>query len=884
MNHLQKTKESSTAAVCVTADHEALLQSVVEVVRMNVVDEGHHKVDGHLDLESVVRFPPEVQQAIEAVLPSDDPLDQPDLDVVQHINKLFPTEQSLAGLDDTMADLSCQVTSIEDDMRDMVRSQTAVGGDAAAALEEAQTAIIQLFSQIREIKNKAGESEVMVKEITRDIKQLDTAKRNLTTAITTLNHLHMLVRGTATLTQLAQNRQYGEAALLLQGLLEVLSHFREYQNISQIKELSEQVESLKKDLGDQIVKDFEEAMSGDNPGAAGGSKQLAEACLVLSVLEPRVRRGLISWFLGLQMKEYSIMFTSGEDDAWLDRVDRRYNWLKKHLIEFEERFGPLFPPDWEMSERIAVEFCTLTRSNLSHLLTSRQNEVDTKLLLHAIQKTVGFETLLSRRFSGITLNTSSQYDVSNNPFGDNGDGKVTVGNYQSINLTPFKGIISQCFEPHLHIYIEAQDANLKDMVDRFASDVSNGMGGPVRGPDGSPVLPSCGDLFVFYRKCLVQCSELSTGQPMLSLASLFRKYLSEYTRRVLVPSLPKVGGASAQALPSLPAMSQLRDLKELSQATTGILANFSSLLKEGGEQVRFSASDQESICTVLVTVEYCIDTTKQLEDKLKQKVEAGLADQITFAAELEMFHSVTAQCVGLLVTELEAACEPALQAMVRVSWATVEQVGDQSLYVSQLSNAIRTTVPRLRDCLQASRKYFTQFCLKFVSSFIPKFISQIYRCRPVGTVGAEQLLLDTHSLKTVLLELPNLAEVGSQQVRPAAGRKAPQAFTKVVVKGMTRTEMILKVVMSPSEPAPAFVEQYIRLVQDPDMTELGKLLEMKGLRRSEQSIFLDLFRDNHVAEDGRGTEDSHLPNSPVHAGIGEQSRIRKLEKLIKKRL
>ena len=48
---------------------------------------------------------------------------------------------------------------------------------------------------------------LQVKEITRDIKQLDTAKRNLTTAITTLNHLHMLVRGTATLAQLANNRQ-----------------------------------------------------------------------------------------------------------------------------------------------------------------------------------------------------------------------------------------------------------------------------------------------------------------------------------------------------------------------------------------------------------------------------------------------------------------------------------------------------------------------------------------------------------------------------------------------------------------------------------------------------------------------------------------------------
>jgi len=379
---------------------------------------------------------------------------------------------------------------------------------------------------------------------------------------------------------------------------------------------------------------------------------------------------------------------------------------------------------------------------------------------------------------------------------------------------------------------------------------------------------------------LVQCSELSTGQPMLSLSSLFRKYLSEYTRRVLVPSLPRVGSASVtQPMPSIPSMTQLRDLKELSQATTGILANFSSLLKEGGDSVRFSPADQEVICMVLVTVEYCIDTTKQLEEKLKQKVEVGLADQITFAGELEMFHSVTAQCVGLLVTELEGACEPALQAMVRVAWAAVEQVGDQSHYVSQLSSAVRATVPRLRDCLQTSRKYFTQFCLKFVSSFIPKFISQLYRCRPVGTVGAEQLLLDTHSLKTVLLDLPNLAEASGQQNRAAATRKAPAAFTKVVVKGMTRAEMILKVVMSPADPLDGFVEQYIRLVQDPDLAELGKLLEMKGLRRGDQTSYLERFRETF----DEGSNAAEVPGSPAQGG-SEQSRIRKLEKLIKKRL
>jgi len=848
---------------------------------------------------SVVVFPAEVQAAIEAVLPSDDPLDTPDLDVVEYINKLFPTEQSLSGLDETMSDLNCQVVSIEDDMREMVRSQTAVGGDAAAALEEAQSAIIQLFSQIRDIKNKAGESESMVKEITRDIKQLDTAKKNLTSAITTLNHLHMLVRGTATLTQLTHSRQYGEAALLLQGLLEVLSHFKNYQNIPQIKELSDQVESLKRELGDQIIKDFEVAMTGENVGAAGGSKQLAEACLVVSVLEPRVKRNLVSWFIQLQMKEYTILFSTGEDDAWLDKVDRRYNWLKKHLIEFEERYGPLFPPDWEMSERIAAEFCRVTRVDLGRLLKQRQSEVDTKLLLHAIQKTASFESLLSRRFSGVTLNTTSQleavnntqggFEVSTNPFGEPVEEfTMNSSNYQAINLTPFKGIISQCFEPYLHIYLEAQDRNLADMISRFAADIAGQAA--ASGSDfgeGSPVLSSCGDLFVFYRKCLVQCSELSTGQPMLALANLFRKYLREYTSRVLVASLPKIGNTAGGTiqLPAMSQLSQLKDLSQLSQATTGILANFSSLLKEG-EAVRFSGADQVVICSCLVTVEYCLDTTIQLEEKMKQKVESGLADQISFNGELDMFHSVTGNCVGLLVQELEAGCEQGLASMVKVSWSTVEQVGDQSYYVSQLVQAMRSMVPRLRDCLQTSRKYFTQFCIKFVSSFIPKFISNLYKCKPVGTVGAEQLLLDTHSLKTVLVDLPSLVEAGQVKL---VGRKAPQAFTKVVVKGMTRAEMILKVVMSPLEPARAFVEQYVRLVQDTDGAELSKLLEMKGVKRSDQSTYLELYRESQHDVGGGGVGlvqggGGSVQGSPVHGAQQEQSRIAKLEKLIKNRL
>ena len=76
--------------------------------------------------------------------------------------------------------------------------------------------------------------------------------------------------------------------------------------------------------------------------------------------------------------------------------------------------------------------------------------------------------------------------------------------------------------------------------------------------------------------------------------------------------------------------------------------------------MRFSASDQVTICSCLVTVEYCLDTTNQLQDKMKTKVDQDMVDKINFSSELELLQSVTTNCVGLLVRELEAACDTAL--------------------------------------------------------------------------------------------------------------------------------------------------------------------------------------------------------------------------------
>lgn len=115
------------------------------------------------------------------------------------------------------------------------------------------------------------------------------------------------------------------------------------------------------------------------------------------------RKELLTWFVGVQLQEYAHLFDENQDFAWLDKIDRRYAWIKKHLLDFESKFGTIFPLDWEISERIAVQFCNVTREDLTKLMHKRRPEMDVKLLLYAIQRTTNFENLLAKRFSGITL-------------------------------------------------------------------------------------------------------------------------------------------------------------------------------------------------------------------------------------------------------------------------------------------------------------------------------------------------------------------------------------------------------------------------------------------------------------------------------------------------
>ncbi len=70
------------------------------------------------------------------VFPSSNPLDKRDFNPVEYINELFPSEQSLAGIDDRVTTIRVQINQLDEEIRTIVRGQADAGHDGRQSLEE----------------------------------------------------------------------------------------------------------------------------------------------------------------------------------------------------------------------------------------------------------------------------------------------------------------------------------------------------------------------------------------------------------------------------------------------------------------------------------------------------------------------------------------------------------------------------------------------------------------------------------------------------------------------------------------------------------------------------------------------------------------------------
>ncbi|XP_014518487.1 vacuolar protein sorting-associated protein 53 A [Vigna radiata var. radiata] len=732
---------------------------------------------------------------------------------LEYINQMFPNEASLSGVEPLMQKIQNEIRTVDAGILTAVRQQSNSGTKAKEDLAAATRAVEELMYKIREIKTKAVQSETMVQEICRDIKKLDFAKKHITTTITALHRLTMLVSAVEQLQVMASKRQYKEAAAQLEAVNQLCSHFEAYRDIPKIMELREKFKNIKQILKSHVFSDFSSLGTGKESEETNLLQQLSDACLVVDALEPSVREELVNNFCNRELTSYEQIF-EGAELAKLDKTERRYAWIKRRMRSNEE-IWKIFPLSWHVSYRLCILFCKKTRKQLEDILANLKEKPDVGTLLLALQRTLEFEDELAEKFGGGTQNREIANEIEEIGRGTNSSNSASDirkkyekklaahqgGDTEEKDGTKdlavpgagfnFRGIISSCFEPHLTVYVELEEKTLMESLEKLVQeetwDIEEG--------SQSNVLSSSMQLFLIIKRSLKRCSALTKNQTLFNLLKVFQRVLKAYATK-LFARLPKGG--------------------------TGIVAAATGM--DG--QIKTSDRDERVICYIVNSAEYCHKTAGELAESVSKIIDPQYAEGVDMSEVQDEFSAVITKSLVTLVHGLETKFDIEMAAMTRVPWGTLESVGDQSEYVNAINSILTTSIPALGSLL--SPIYFQFFLDKLASSLGPRFYSNIFKCKQISETGAQQMLLDTQAVKTILLEVPSLG----RQTSGAA------SYSKFVSREMSKAEALLKVILSPVD---SVADTYRALLPEGTPMEFQRILELKGLKKADQQSILDDF-------------------------------------------
>lgn len=508
--------------------------------------------------------------------------------------------------------------------------------------------------------------------------------------------------------------------------------------------------------------------------------ELRSACQMLDLIGNDHHTRLVNWFCTQQLKEIKSIFISSDEAGSLENISRRFLFFKKLLKNYEQFFQNYFPEDWKVEEQLTSKFCEFTKDSIKQVLSESGKNTDVDLMLNSLQQTLDFEKFLNSKFKykDPDESLSSSYEFT--------DGKEA--------LPKFSQSISSAFEPFLGIWVDHQNTFLSNKFLEFLS--APKLPSKEQDEHQANVIPSSADLFRAYRHLFSQCATLSTAGPLRDLAKLFSKWSLEYSNRIMKPTLP----------------------------TT-----------VNDESVAY-------ITLVLNTADYCSTTITQLEEKLIETIDEGFKKDINFEPVKESFIKLVNKSINLLVYKVETESEFSWREMANTNWSHMEDVGDQSRYISSLKEILIKNCTLILPTF-VREIYVRNFCDKIVESTINQFLTSIIRTKPIPVIAAEQMLLDLSVLKETFLKLPKLST-------DAPDYKISSQYQKHVDRMVGRLEVILKVLLTQEAPQEGLVSNYFFLIGDKSVENFIKILQLKGITdKNRQTKFIDLFRIHMKAHD-----------------------------------
>lgn len=145
---------------------------------------------------------------------------------------------------------------------------------------------------------------------------------------------------------------------------------------------------------------------------------------------------------------------------------------------------------------------------------------------------------------------------------------------------------------------------------------------------------------------------------------------------------------------------------------------------------RTNLQEVRNACIVINTAEYCFNTSLQLEERVRDKIDEPLKAEVAFERPREQYSrsvafrqssnqadpgSVISQAIASVLRELEVMCEPAFAAILKTPWMHLENVSGRSAYIVDLVGSVKQIAEVVRARVE-SKKYIRNFSDKAVGS------------------------------------------------------------------------------------------------------------------------------------------------------------------------
>ena len=762
-----------------------------------------------MEQNSQIEITPEFYQLLKKYTGSTDPLEDPNFDVAAYLNEKFPDFKSLDNLPDLIDQFEKEIGELDEEIDGLMCERATYNDELKNYMQELNNDVGKIIQLISNIKENTDTNETTVKLICNDIKNLDNARNNITITISSLTKLIMLITGIEKLESFVKDKQYKEAANAIAASNDIMEYFKEYRHVTLVNSLYQKKDALCTSLLNTIC----EELKNDIGLLPNNSDRLYDACLAINAIGDKAIGEIKTWFTQYKLAPYESMFDpKAEKPIEFKETEKRFDWIKRALKEYDKLYDEIFPPSWGIKSQLCQEFCRITKLQINEIFLMNVEgvkNIEVEVLVKVLNTTISFEKSLNEYLISEYPFTEADKDKKQANFLDMNIIEEIKAKYSDVkkernpnrkdpNNTPryrlFRviGVISETFEPYMNSYVTNEEKKINDIITNLVQNDRI---------EGKLYVSSL-YLFNNIKQAMSRCLTFSKSKTFLDLCMKFKEIFKYYNEEIL---------------------------------KTKFNLNFYS--QKNNENKNIKDEDIKNISYVINTCDYCITTIGALTISLQEKIEERYKENINYDDVISNIREIYKSAYDVLSMNIKNLINEQLQnGIVKKNWFGNTNSSNLGSFVNEISKILENNFSVIKNILQE------EFICHFLN-IIPKTISEslmlyIYKIKKIDENGGQILLTCVGELKDTLLNLYFLV------IKPVPGQNKENdtrynCLNMIIKRDFAKIENRLKCLGTSVE---VFGNSYKNFVDDKSKEDFDKLMAMRGIKKSEiidyEKIFL----------------------------------------------